>query len=206
MLEVRQPSVEVDLERMDVIKNYVVASSTTLFGKDAGLVTTSPPGNEAVDVPTFGSFNSWLSTFAPNPEIPDPKEDELLSAFRNRKNTNSVKTPPVAIDTIEVATQSEMIPPSDTLSLISQHLPIRQDIPDGMVHIIFVNLRKSGSDETFTEDLVTSLDTPLYKLIRELHLIGLSDLHPCHSILTYPLTHRIHKDLWIPNHRQAINV
>lgn len=204
ILEVREPGISVDFERMDIIKNYIVASSTTLFGKDATEspsgaviagdhrkgqegqigVTALPSGN---DVPTFGSFNGWLSTFAPNPEIPDSKEDELLSAFRNRKNTNSAnnRTPPVAIDTIEVASQEEMIPTSDTLSLISQHLPIRHDIPGGKVHLIFVNLRKSGSDQTFTEDLVTSPDVPLYKLIHELHLKGLSDLHSCHSILTF---------------------
>lgn len=155
-------------------------------------------------MPTFDSFNGWLSTFAPNP---DPQEDELLSAFRNRKKTNSVnnRTPPVAIDTIEVGSQAEMIPTSDTLCLISQHLPIRPDIPDGKVHLIFVNLRKSGSDKTFTEDLVTSPDTPLYKLIHELHLKGLADLHPCYSILTF-CGRRIHKYLWISNRRQAINI
>ncbi len=112
---------------------------------------------------TFGFVNDWLSTFAPNPEVSDPKNDELLSAFRNCKNTHSVKneSTPVAIDTIEVASQAETIPTSDTLSLTSQHLPIRQDIPDGKVHLIFVNLRKSGSDETFTEVLITSPDIPL---------------------------------------------
>jgi hypothetical protein len=191
MLEVRQPTISVDLERMDVIKSYIDASSTTLFGKDSpsgavsAEVTASPPGSEAVE--TFSSFNDWLSTFAPNPEVPDPEEDELLSAFRNRKNTNSmnIRTPPVAIDTIEVASQAEMIPTSDTLSLISQHLPTRQDIPDGKVHLIFVNLRKSGSDKTFTEDLITSPDIPLYKLIHELHLKGLLDPHLHSSILTF---------------------
>ena len=205
MLEVRQPAISVDFERMDIIKNYILASSTTLFGKgesssdavvagdqegQVGLVTALPPGNEAVDVPTFGSFNGWLATFAPNPEIPDPKEDELLSAFRNHKSTNSVnnRSPPVVIDALEVASQAEMIPTSDTLSLISQHLPIRQDIPDGKVHLIFVNLRKPGSDKTFTEDLVTSPDIPLYKLIHELHLKGVSELHPPHSIFDIPLT------------------
>ena len=167
MLEARQPVISVDLERMDVIKSYIEASSTTLFGKDTtkcssgaviaeegqvGLLTALPPRNEAVegsDVPTFSSFNGWLSTFAPNL---DPEEDELLSAFRNRKNINSVNNvvPPVAIDTVEVASQAEMIPTSDTLSLISQHLPIRQHIPDGKVHLIFVNLRKSGSDKTIS--------------------------------------------------------
>jgi hypothetical protein len=193
MLEVRQPLISVDLERMDVVKSYIEASSTTLFGKDrisssaviaeggqVGLVTALPPGNvgyEGDDVPAFGSFNGWLSTFSPNPEIPDPEEDKLLSAFRNRNKTNSAKNraPPIALDTVEVASQAEMIRTSDTLSLVSKHLPIRQDIPDGKLHLVFVNLRKSGSDNTFTEDLVTSPDVPLYKLIYDLHLKGLSE-------------------------------
>lgn len=185
MLEVRESRISVDVERMDVIKNYIVASSTTLFGKDATENVTAGDGKDD-HVPTFDSFNGWLSTFAPNPETPDPNEEERLSAFRNRKNANSMNNrTPIAIDTIEVASQAEMIPTSDTLSLISQHLPIRQDIPDGKVHLIFINLRKSGSDETFTEDVVTSPDAPLYRLIHELHLKGLSDLHSCHSILTF---------------------
>jgi len=211
MLEVHRPGIS-------VIKDYIAASSTTLFGKDVfksfssaaiagdhrndqghaygpisqdGQVALSAlaPENEAVqnptggtsDVPTF-SFNNWLSTFAPDPEISDPKEDELLSTFRNRRKTNSVNNrTPVAIDTIEVASPGEMISSSDTLSLISQHLPIQRDIPDGKIHLIFVNLRKSGSDKTFTEDLVTSPDIPVYKVIHELHQKGLSDLQ--HVIL-----------------------
>jgi len=75
------------------------------------------------------------------------------------------RTPPVTIDTIE----GEMISSSDTLSLISQHLPIQWDIPDGKIHFIFVNLQKSGSDKTFMKDLVTSPDIPVYKVIYELH-------------------------------------
>jgi hypothetical protein len=193
MLEVRQPAISVDLEQMDVIKSYIDSSSATLFGKDAtssstAEVTSLPSGNEAVE--TFGSFNDWFSTFAPNPETPDPGEEQLLSAFRNRKNPKSanIRAPPVAIDTIEVASQAEMIPTSDTLSLISQHLPTRQDIPDGKVHLIFVNLRKSGSDKMFTEDLITSPDIPLYKLIHDLHLKGLLDLDLYRFILTVHLT------------------
>jgi len=158
-----------------------------------GQVALSPsaPENEPVqnsthgtsDVPTFGSFNDWLSTFAPDPEIPDPEEDELLSTFRNHQKTNSVnnRTSPFAIDTIEVASPGEMISSSDTLFLISQNLPIQWNIPAGKIHLIFVNLRKSGFDKTFTEDLVTSPDTPIYKVIHELHQKGLLDLQ--HVIL-----------------------
>jgi hypothetical protein len=212
---------------MDVIKDYIEASSTTLFGKDvtkslpttaitgdlsnvrghaSGLIfqgeqgglTGVPPGCAAVqnpadgtsDVPTFGSFNDWLSTFAPDPESPDRKEDELLSAFRsrNRENTNSVNRSitPAAIDTVEVASPAEMIPSSDALSLISQHLPLRRDIPDGQIHLVFVNLRKHGSDKAFTEELITSPEIPVYKVIHELHQKGSSETQACHSILTFP--------------------
>jgi hypothetical protein len=209
---------------MDVIRDYIEASSTTLFGKDvtksfpttattgdlsnvrghaSGLIfqggqggpTGVPPGcvqnpaDGTSDVPTFGSFNDWLSTFAPDPEIPDRKEDELLSAFRNRnrENTNvNKRTTPTAIDTVEVASPAEMIPSSDALSLISQHLPLRRDIPDGQIHLVFVNLRKHGSDKAFTEELITSPEIPVYKVIHELHQKGSSETQACHSILTFP--------------------
>lgn len=215
MLEIRQPGISVDLERMDVIKNYLVASSTTRFGEDlighiessscavsAGVhrdaqkhvpspiskegqvgLTASPPGNEAVqrddtsNVPTFGSFNEWLSAFAP--ETADPEEDELLSAFRNRQRSDPVNDripTTVTIDAIEVASPAEMIPSSNTLSLVSQHLPMRDDLPDGKIHLIFINLKKFGCDQTFTEDIITSPDILVYKLIHELHQKGMSKL------------------------------
>jgi hypothetical protein len=169
MLEVRQPGISVDFERMDVIKNYLVTSSTTLFGEDlksssgaasAGVhqntqehvsspisqegqveLMTSFPGNEAVqsasngtrDVPMFSSFNDWLSTFTPDPETADPKEDERLSAFRDRQKSNAVndRIHTVTVKAIEIASPAEMMPSSDTLSLVSQHLPIRHGLPSG---------------------------------------------------------------------------
>ena len=95
------------------------------------------------------------------------------------------RTPPVTIDTIE----GEMISSSDTLSLISQHLPIQWDIPDGKIHFIFVNLQKSGSDKTFMKDLVTSPDIPVYKVIYELHMRQTSRFEPAPPcpILSRPL-------------------
>jgi hypothetical protein len=199
---------------MDVIKNYLAASSGSLLEEDSHIEsssssvsagaqwdghefvprpiaqvgqvgrTASPPrieevqssADETSDVPTFGSFNDWLSTFSPGLGGVDPGEDKLLSAFRNRQKSNLVndRIPTPAIETVEVESPTQMIPSSDTLSLVSQHLPIRRDLRDGETHVIFVNLRKPGSDKTFMEDLVTSPDIPVYKLIHELHQKGVS--------------------------------